>query len=129
MRREDNDGIRVLFVEPDGPVISTSEQSSDLIGNAWVQGVEVLALPVARLDPEFFRLRSRFAGELTQKIVNYQVKLAVIGDVGEWTGQSGAFRDFVAEANRGGHIWFLPDAAALAAKLAPRSLQPVRSEG
>ena len=118
--RESGESIRVLYVEADGPAISTPEQTSDLIGNAWMDHADLLAIPVARLDPDFFRLSSGLAGEITQKAVNYQVRLVVLGDVSEWVARSDSFRDFVWESNRGQHVWFVADRAALEAKLAPR---------
>ena len=121
MRIEEHDGLRVQFLDTDGPLISTREDTSDLIGNAWVENVSVIAVPVGRLDPAFLDLRSGFAGELTQKIVNYQLRLAVIGDVNEATDASQAFADYVWESNRGEHIWFFDDEAGLVAKLVGRS--------
>lgn len=112
--------LRVLHLEADGPTVSSSEDTSDLIGNAWFENVSVIAIPATRLDPEFFRLSSLFAGEMLQKLVNYQVKLAVLGDLSEQLAVSGALRDFVWESNRGEHVWFLADETALAGKLAER---------
>jgi hypothetical protein len=120
MRIDESDGIRVLRLPDDGATISTSEESSDLIGNAWVESADMIAMPVSRLDPEFFRLESRFAGEFLQKMVNYQLKLAVIGDVSAFEAGSSAFRDFVWESNRGNHVWFVRDEDALREKLAAR---------
>jgi hypothetical protein len=51
--------------------------------------------------------------------VNYRVRVAIIGDVTAFESRSSAFRAFVTESNRGEHIWFLPDEAALTARLAP----------
>lgn len=87
------------------------------MSKAWEHNVSVIAVPVARFDPEFFRLRSGLAGEITQKIVNYRAKLAVIGDISDKTTESVALRDFVRECNRGNSIFFLPDLDALSAKL------------
>ena len=85
--------------------------------------MSVIAVPVARLDPAFFDLSSGFAGEITQKVVNYGLKLAIIGDFGaaDADATSQPFADYVWETNRGDHIWFLDDEAALAEKLAGRS--------
>jgi hypothetical protein len=121
MRTEEHGGLRVQFLDTDGPLISTREDTSDLIGNAWVENVSVIAVPVGRLDPAFLDLRSGFAGEMTQKIVNYQLRLAVVGDVSEATDASQAFADYVWESNRGEHIWFFDDEAELVAKLVGRS--------
>ena len=70
MRSEEIGETRVLFVEPTGTLISTWEHATDLIGDAWSVKATVIAVPVERLDPEFFRLSSRVAGEIAQKVVN-----------------------------------------------------------
>jgi hypothetical protein len=120
VRIEEHGGLRVQYLDADGPVISTGEDTSDLIGNAWVDDVSVIALPVRRLDPAFFDLHSGFAGEITQKVVNYQLKLAIIGDVSDAVAASSPLADYIWETNRGDHIWFFDDEAGLAEKLAGR---------
>jgi hypothetical protein len=121
MRIDDSSGIRVLHLEADGEPISTPDDASDLIGTAWSHQANTVAVPVERLDPEFFRLRSGIAGEITQKFVNYRLRLAVIGDITKAVGKSTAMRDFVQETNRGDHVWFLADEAALDDMLAGRA--------
>ncbi|WP_082716890.1 DUF4180 domain-containing protein [Microterricola viridarii] len=113
-------GKRVLHVDPVGAPIVGPEDTSDLVGNAWIENVELIALPVSRLDPEFFRLASGQAGALLQKVVNYQLRLAVIGDISTHLAASGALRDFVWESNRGEHIWFFAEVAELERKLEER---------
>lgn len=121
MRIEENGQLRVQFLDAEGPVISTTEDTSDLIGNAWVENVTVIAVPIARLDPAFLDLSSGFAGEITQKVVNYGLKLAIIGDVSSAVAASQPLGDYIWETNRGDHIWFFDDEAALTDKLAGRS--------
>ena len=121
MRIDDHGGLRVQYLNSEGPVISTNEDTSDLIGNAWVENVSVIAVPMARLDPAFFDLSSGFAGEITQKIVNYQLKLAIIGDISAGVAASQPFADYVWETNRGDHIWFFDDEAGVAEKLTGRT--------
>jgi hypothetical protein len=121
VRIEENGQLRVQFLDAEGPVISTTEDTSDLIGNAWVENVTVIAVPIARLDPAFLDLSSGFAGEITQKVVNYGLKLAIIGDVSSAVAASQPLGDYIWETNRGDHIWFFDDEAALTDKLAGRS--------
>ena len=109
----------ILWVAADGEPISTERDATDLIGDAWGAEATTVAVPVARLDPRFFDLRSGVAGAIAQKLVNYRIRLAVIGDVGPFTEASGALRDWVWESNRGDQVWFLPDAGALKARLTP----------
>lgn len=118
--RIDEDDFTVTYLDAEGPVISTPADTSDLVGNAWADNASLIAIPVSRLDPEFFRLKSLLAGEILQKLVNYRLQLAVLGDIDQYLAGSEALRDFVWESNRGDHVWFLADRAALEAKLAAR---------
>lgn len=120
MRTEILHGHTVLFVDPDGPTIATPAGGNDLIGDAWSVGATHIAVPAERLAPEFFTLSSGLAGEILQKVVNYRLHIAVLGDIAAHLAASNALRDFVWESNRGEQVWFLNDEAALEAKLAER---------
>ncbi|RKF24906.1 DUF4180 domain-containing protein [Micromonospora globbae] len=110
-------GVTVLVCDPAGPPLATTEAALDLIGAAFA-GAEVVAVPAQRFDPDFFSLGTRFAGEIMQKFVNYRLRLAVVGDISAHLAASGTLRALVAESNRHDHIWFVPDLAALDARLA-----------
>ena len=101
-------GVPVLLCDPDGPPIATGQDTLDVIGAAYA-GAEVVVLPVRRLDPRFFELRTGVAGEIMQKFMNYRLRLAIQGDISTYAQSSAAFRDLVTESNRGGHIWFVRD--------------------
>ena len=118
MRITGSDDFRVLHADPDGRVIAEPGDANDVIGEAWgEEDIRLIALPVARLDPEFFRLRSLLAGEVLQKFVNYRLQLAIVGDISVYLEASEALRDFVWESNRGNHVWFVSDEAELEARL------------
>ncbi|HEY8572093.1 DUF4180 domain-containing protein [Phenylobacterium sp.] len=108
-------GVRVLVAE--GPLASDRD-AADLVGQALSEGATTVAVPVAQLAPEFLDLKTRQAGELLQKFVNYGLCVAVVGDVSQAAAQSKPLADFVRESNRGRHVWFVDDVAALEAKLA-----------
>lgn len=55
----------------------------------------------------FFDLKTKLAGEILQKFVNYHMKLAIVGDFSVYTSKS--LKDFIYESNKGKHIFFLPD--------------------
>ncbi|WP_168627072.1 MULTISPECIES: DUF4180 domain-containing protein [unclassified Cryobacterium] len=121
MTVEEIHGLQVQRVPADGPIIATGDQTSDLIGNAWYVHAQLLVVPARRFGTEFFDLSTGHAGEILQKLVNYGLKLAIIGDVSERERDSDAFAAFVWESNRADHVWFLPDEDALVAKLAGRA--------
>ena len=101
----------------DGPLLSSGADALGVIYGEGADGAEWIAVPVARLDPEFFALRSGVAGEFVQKFVNYKQRLAVVGDISELLEQSTALRDFVRESNRGQQLWFVADEDDLARRL------------
>ena len=111
-------GVKLHEVDPAGPVIVDGQGAVDLIGETWGQDADVLVVPVRRLAPEFFRLSTGLAGEVLQKFVNYGCRVAIVGDIESQLAASSALRDFVRESNAGRHVWFLPDRAALDARLA-----------
>jgi hypothetical protein len=110
-------GVPVFVCSPDGPLLDGERAALDLIGEAGYRGAAWVAVPAERCGPDFFRLRTRVAGDVTQKFVNYRMGLAVVGDIGPNIDASTALADFVRESNRGRQLWFLPDAAALEARL------------
>ena len=110
-------GADVLVGAADGPPVGATTVL-ELVGDALGQRAEWIALPVARLDPAFFTLRSGVAGEVVQKLTNYRLRLAVLGDVAPLTDASTSLRDWVREANRGRTVWFVTDLDELAGRLA-----------
>jgi hypothetical protein len=109
--------VRVLQCPDEGPPIRYDEAVA-LVGEALGADTLWVAIPVARLGEDFFRLSTGVAGEVIQKFVNYRRRLAVVGDVSAHLAQSDALRDFVIESNRGEHVWFVRDLAELEARLA-----------
>ncbi len=110
-------GVRILACDPDGPTLSKLQEASDLIALARGDSANIVVLPMKRLDPAFFQLRTGFAGEFLQKFVNYMVRLAIVGDFSQYISQSDALRDLIRESNRGSAVWFLDDVAELEERL------------
>ncbi len=54
---------------------------------------------------DFFILSTGIAGEILQKFINYQVKLAVYGDYSHYT--SKPLKDFIYESNQGKDFFFV----------------------
>ena len=107
-------GVRCLVLAEAGPLIRTAEDGRALVEQAMNEDASVVAVPVERLDPAFFQLRSGIAGEVIQKVLNYKLKFAVLGDVSSYVAAHDALRDFVIECNRGRDIFFATDESELA---------------
>lgn len=68
------------------------------------------------IDESFFDLRSGLAGEILQKVVNYRLRLAIVGDISVYDSKS--LRDFVFESNKGTVVAFVNDLETALARLA-----------
>jgi hypothetical protein len=110
-------GVVVLEIPAQGPPLGSERDATDLIGEGYGHGVEVIALPVSRLHPDFLNLSTRMAGLFLQKLVTYSTRAAIVGDISAAVAASPALRDFVYESNKGGHVMFVADAAELAGRL------------
>ena len=110
-------GQRAWLCDPDGPLFASERDAADLVGESFNAAAQLVVIPLTRLPPEFLDLKTRVAGEMLQKFVSYRRRVVILGDVSQAAGRSGALRDFIGESNRGRSVWFLPDLAALEAKL------------
>ncbi|MEO8115259.1 MAG: DUF4180 domain-containing protein [Phenylobacterium sp.] len=102
----------------DGPLLASERDATDIIGETLGADAGLVVIPVARLGQDFFELRTRLAGEMLQKFVNYRRRVAIVGDISAQVEASEALRDFVRESNRGGSVWFVPDLQELERRLA-----------
>lgn len=118
MTVEEIHGVRVLTVPEVGPALGSGADALDLIAASYEHLADFIVIPVERLDPAFFTLSSGLAGEFLQKLVNYRMRVAIIGDLSAHIEASNALRDFVRESNSRKQSWFLADREELRARLA-----------
>lgn len=110
-------GVPVLTCAADGARVCADRDAVDLMALAWSQKAKLVVLPVARLHPDFFVLRTGVAGEIVQKFVTYRLPVAILGDISGRLAASPTLRAFVHEANRGKDIWFVADESELDSRL------------
>lgn len=95
--------IAVVFSEK--PVIVDVQSALDLILSVSYQtDVRRIVINKEAMGDEFFILSTGLAGEILQKFINYQVKVAMYGDYSRYT--SKPLKDFIYESNRGKNIFF-----------------------
>jgi hypothetical protein len=107
----------VFECDPEGATLTRVQQALDVIGEARSQSASLVVLPMSRLDPAFFQLRSGLAGEILQKFVTYGLKVVILGDFASLASSGKALHDFIHESNRGSSIWFLADRSELEKRL------------
>jgi hypothetical protein len=107
-------GVTAVVWPDDEPLTDGGEA---LLGTAFGTDASWVVLPAGSLPDGFFVLSTGVAGALLQRLVTYRFRVAVVGDIEDHLGRSGALRDFVGESNRGRQVWFLPDLAAFETRL------------
>jgi hypothetical protein len=100
-------GVRILECAPEGLPLRSDRDAVELIGTAWENRASLIVIPASRLADDFFRLKTRIAGEILQKFAIYKMRVAIVGDLSRQVSESSALRDFVLECNRGSQIWFV----------------------
>lgn len=100
-------GMKVAEVKSDSSLIDSTADALDLIANPDLEDARKIILYKENIAPDIFALRTGMAGEIMQKLVNYQIKWAIIGDFDDVTSKS--LHAFIIECNRGSTIGFMPD--------------------
>ncbi|MDR1600955.1 MAG: DUF4180 domain-containing protein [Tannerella sp.] len=93
------------FTVPDNTRIHTADDMLDLVMNMqYLHNCDTFIINSSQLNPAFFDLKTGLAGEMLQKIVNYNMRLAIVGDFSVF--QSKSLHDFIRESNKSRSIVF-----------------------
>ena len=110
-------GICIFECAAEGGHLGNARDAAELISAAWEHKAKLVVVPVERLGKDFFSLRTQLAGEIVQKFVNYGLRLAIVGDIAGYLGESSALRAWILECNRGPDVWFVANLDELAGRL------------
>lgn len=98
--------IEIAVVESSDIVIKDVQSALDFMATIkYETNCDRIAINKSAICEDFFQLRTKLAGEVLQKFINYHVKLAIVGDFSSYTSKS--LRDFMYECNQGKDIFFL----------------------
>jgi len=98
---------KVAEIQAEGLVLTSVEDGLSLLGDLYYQGFDKIILHEENIVPEFFDLKTKLAGEVLQKFVQYRIPLAVVGDFSKYTSKS--LRDFIYECNQGRQVNFVQE--------------------
>ncbi|MGG4439988.1 DUF4180 domain-containing protein [Brevibacillus fortis] len=100
-------GKNIAIVSGSEVLIEDVQSALDLIATVHYQAdSDRIVLNKSLIVDGFFDLKTRLAGEILQKFINYRVKVAIVGDFSVYTSKS--LKDFIYESNNGKDIFFLP---------------------
>lgn len=82
--------------------LSTENDALDLIALCWEHDANALMIHYATLSEDFFKLKTKVAGNIIQKFINYGIKAATI--IPKEIIQKGRFKEMTMETNKGNHF-------------------------
>ncbi len=99
-------GLKLAVVNSAEKLVTDVQSALDFMMTVQYEtGSNHIAIYKEAVAEDFFILSSRLAGDILQKFVNYDVKLAIIGDFSEYTSKS--LKDFIYESNKGKDVFFV----------------------
>ena len=97
---------KYVIFDPDQILLNEEQDAIGLMGICAEYEASRLILFAENLPPDFFDLKTRLAGMIFQKFINYRVQCAIVipGSL-----IKGRFREMVIESNCGNNIRFFED--------------------
>lgn len=96
------DGKKYIELISTTTPLNTENDALDLIALCWEHEISQLMIPYEALSQEFFQLKTKVAGNIIQKFINYNIKVAAI--IPQDITQKGRFREMALEMNKGNHF-------------------------
>ncbi|WP_433581114.1 DUF4180 domain-containing protein [Paenibacillus amylolyticus] len=120
IRKINENGVSIAYVTSDEQLITDVQSAIDLMATVRYEAdCHRIIVNKSAVSEVFFDLKTRLAGEVLQKFINYQTKIAIIGDFSGYTSKS--LRDFIYESNNGNDIFFVTKEELAIEKLSKNS--------
>jgi hypothetical protein len=106
IKQINQNGVVIAVIEASEVIITDVNSALDLMATVRYESeCNCVAIPKSCVAEGFFVLSTKIAGEILQKFVTYQCKLAIFGDYSNYSSKS--LLDFIYESNKGSHIFFV----------------------
>ena len=98
--------VEIAVINHPDLLITDVQSALDLIATVrYETGCDQIILSKDAVSEDFFDLSTKLAGEVLQKFINYQMRIAFVGDFSAYPSKS--LKNFISESNRGNAIYFL----------------------
>ncbi len=97
---------KTIHIDGDFKLANVDEAMDLILSAVFEHDCNKVILKSENLDESFFDLKTKFAGELLQKVVNYNCVIAIVGEFEKYG--SKALNDFIFECNNvASQVFFL----------------------
>lgn len=99
-------GIDIAVISSDEKIIVDAQSALDLVMTIQYEtGETKIVIDKRAICNDLFILSTGIAGEILQKLINYQIKVAIYGDYSHYS--SKPLHDFIYESNYGKDFFFV----------------------
>lgn len=103
--RIEKNGKTCAIVDNEELVITDAQSALDLLANVnYEVGTNNIVISQKLITEDFFILRTRLAGDILQKFVNYNTRIAIYGDYSKYGSEP--LKAFIYESNHGNAVFF-----------------------
>jgi hypothetical protein len=99
--REINNKKYIELISTSSP-LSTENDALDLVALCIENATNLLMIHYVALSQDFFKLKTKVAGNMLQKFINYNIKATAI--IPDDILHKGRFREMALETNKGNHF-------------------------
>lgn len=100
---------KIAEVNSENIIVESVEDGSDLLGNLYYSDYDKIIIHEKNINPDFFNLKTGFAGEILQKFANFRVRLVVVGNFDKY--ESNSLKQFILESNKSKQVNFVSSLA------------------
>ncbi|HNS35351.1 MAG TPA: DUF4180 domain-containing protein [Mesotoga sp.] len=119
MKIIENENAKIGIYDAQDVAISNAQALLDSISDSVYEGCTDFIFRKEHFPEEFYDLKTGLAGEILQKMTNYRLRLAIVGDF--TSVNSNSLRAFIAESNRGNQNFFVATEEEAIKKLSRRA--------
>ncbi|MFN7160970.1 MAG: DUF4180 domain-containing protein [Candidatus Gracilibacteria bacterium] len=101
----EKDNGKIAEITSEAIIVNSSRDAIDLMMDFSGEGIYKVILYQKNMTPDFFDLKTKLAGDIMQKMVNYDLHAAIIGDFSNVESES--LNAFIFECNKGKHLFFV----------------------
>ena len=104
--KTEKNGILCAIVNSDELVITDAQSALDVLMTAkYDAGTKNIVISKELIVEDFFILSTGLAGDILQKYINYEGRIAIYGDFSHYI--SKPLHDFIYESNKGKDVFFV----------------------
>lgn len=95
------------FNAADNEIINSEQDSLDIISSCWEADINNVLIHEEILSDDFFNLRTKLAGMILQKFINYRIKMVIV--LKNEDRLNDRFREMMLESNKGTSLGVFKD--------------------